>query len=60
MAGGAANKMDSAVCFPSVMCIYGEDGGEFAGLGQAGQVEAVGEAGEAPGVAVSVEPYIIV
>jgi len=60
VAGSAADQMDGAVCLSSIMGISGKDGGEIARLGQAGQVETVGEAGEAPGVAVSVKAYIIV
>jgi len=60
VAGGATDQMDGSVGFCCVMCIYGEDRGEVAGACEVGEVEAVGEAGETPRVAVSVKPYIIV
>ena len=58
--GGAAYEVDGAIVFPGVMDVAGENGGEVALLGKVDEIEAVGEAGEMPGPAVVVEPYIIV
>jgi hypothetical protein len=60
VAGGATDQMDGAIVFARIMRIYGENGMEFTGLCELGEVEAVVEAGETPGVAISVKPYIIV
>ena len=60
MSGGTADQMDRPVICSSIVRICGEHGRDIAGLGEVGEVKAVGQAGKTPGSPVSVKPYIIV
>lgn len=60
MAGGAADEMKGPIFFPCIVRIGGEDRGNPARRGEAGEALAIGEAGEAPRSAIAVETDIVV